>query len=437
MKCPKCGYISFDYNQVCPKCNKNISEEQERFFLPSFRPNPPSLLGFLTGDANESNVNLHTASGSHIDMDQNEDMVLNDDSAMMERENLILDEQDLELSFEPEDSEEVLFDQASMIEPDKFLSDSDFSLEEKESDEITTSSETEEGDEISLDLGDLSLGEQGGLLDAFSVDEADNPPETSTAESDFSGISLESLESLPVDIENFSNDIESEIELDLDDLKISDVGDLEIGSDFDASGYEMEGTFVESAAASAGEEVDAEGLTIDISEIPIAKASDPSEPVHKEEVSGDKEKTMILNDFSLDDPDSVDGGVFDFEDTPLGDSTTEEDDSLELEGFTLDINDSGEIEKSSIADDDSMNDSAELEKSFDFQDISLADYPDHEKAESASEESSADNGELDFDLDAMSLDVDEYQKGPQSSENDFVLDLEDMDIDLDLNEPKK
>ncbi len=25
MKCEKCGYISFDYNLICPQCNKDLS----------------------------------------------------------------------------------------------------------------------------------------------------------------------------------------------------------------------------------------------------------------------------------------------------------------------------------------------------------------------------------------------------------------------------
>ena len=43
---------------------------------------------------------------------------------------------------------------------------------------------------------------------------------------------------------------------------------------------------------------------------------------------------------------------------------------------------------------------------------------------------------LELDLDAVSSDVAKYQK-KSDSKDDFVLDLEDMDLDLDLNEPKK
>jgi len=50
MKCPKCSYISFDYNQRCPKCNKDLVSEQKKRNLAAFKHNPPFLLATLTGD---------------------------------------------------------------------------------------------------------------------------------------------------------------------------------------------------------------------------------------------------------------------------------------------------------------------------------------------------------------------------------------------------
>jgi hypothetical protein len=54
MRCPKCGYISFDYNKFCPKCNKDISDEQAKLNLHNYRHNAPSLLGMLVGAGDES-----------------------------------------------------------------------------------------------------------------------------------------------------------------------------------------------------------------------------------------------------------------------------------------------------------------------------------------------------------------------------------------------
>jgi hypothetical protein len=53
MKCKKCGFISFDFNQVCPKCNRGLSDEQRSLNLPAFRPEPPMLLGRLLGESYE------------------------------------------------------------------------------------------------------------------------------------------------------------------------------------------------------------------------------------------------------------------------------------------------------------------------------------------------------------------------------------------------
>ena len=65
MKCPKCGYISFDYNQRCPKCNKDLGPEQKKRNLVVFKHNPPFVLGSLTGEAN--NVDVPPGAGMEDD----------------------------------------------------------------------------------------------------------------------------------------------------------------------------------------------------------------------------------------------------------------------------------------------------------------------------------------------------------------------------------
>jgi len=47
MKCPKCNFISFDYNNVCPTCGKDLSHERALMDLPSYKPKPFSLLAPL------------------------------------------------------------------------------------------------------------------------------------------------------------------------------------------------------------------------------------------------------------------------------------------------------------------------------------------------------------------------------------------------------
>ena len=47
MKCPKCNFISFDYNDACPKCGKDLTQERDLMGLPSSKPRPLSLLAPL------------------------------------------------------------------------------------------------------------------------------------------------------------------------------------------------------------------------------------------------------------------------------------------------------------------------------------------------------------------------------------------------------
>jgi len=49
MKCPKCAYVSFDYNDACPKCGNSLTAERDEMNLPPFKPNPPFLLDSLVG----------------------------------------------------------------------------------------------------------------------------------------------------------------------------------------------------------------------------------------------------------------------------------------------------------------------------------------------------------------------------------------------------
>jgi hypothetical protein len=58
MKCPKCGYISFDYNQNCPKCKKSLHEQAAKMNLPGYKPAPPSLLGSLFDSDEDMEINF-------------------------------------------------------------------------------------------------------------------------------------------------------------------------------------------------------------------------------------------------------------------------------------------------------------------------------------------------------------------------------------------
>ena len=44
MRCPKCGYISFDHLEECRKCNKNIKAVSDSLYGSIYNVQPPTFL---------------------------------------------------------------------------------------------------------------------------------------------------------------------------------------------------------------------------------------------------------------------------------------------------------------------------------------------------------------------------------------------------------
>ncbi len=53
MRCPKCGFISFDNVETCLKCNKDISEVSAAFEGTTFNVTTPVFLKFSTQDEDD------------------------------------------------------------------------------------------------------------------------------------------------------------------------------------------------------------------------------------------------------------------------------------------------------------------------------------------------------------------------------------------------
>jgi hypothetical protein len=120
MKCPKCNYITFDYRDRCPNCNKDFSRERERIGLVAFKPDPPFLLGSLTGDSGDIEPSLEAArsdvdtGGKEEDLDMH--LYSEDLSESGSEEEFSLDLEDEIIRFEDNAlasfaSEEVLLDE--------------------------------------------------------------------------------------------------------------------------------------------------------------------------------------------------------------------------------------------------------------------------------------------------------------------------------------
>ncbi len=147
MKCPKCGYISFDYNQVCPKCNKDIGSEQKKLNLPPFKPDPPYLLEALTGAASASRIGLEA--GTYVESPEMEPVmgVAMDDTGVMEKATVFgKNDEEFEMGVEDQVREPDAMESGDSIETD--ISAVDLS-------EIEMEVEGEEQDSLTLDLKDL------------------------------------------------------------------------------------------------------------------------------------------------------------------------------------------------------------------------------------------------------------------------------------------
>jgi hypothetical protein len=232
MKCPKCGYMSFDFNQICPKCNKDISVLRDKMSLPSFRPAPPSLLGALTGEASDSNIGLSGGgSGAFTDTGGETPFSPEDSQTIEAMEEAFEDSQSLEMQLEAAPEEGIHF---PTDESDESLSEDleDLIIDTSDVPSIETEPEMEE-DAVSLDFDDLSGDEAeiafdediiagGENSDNLSLDldplELETEPETASLDLDDS---LDE-EQLTVLDENITEAGEDEFSLEVEELNPDD-----------------------------------------------------------------------------------------------------------------------------------------------------------------------------------------------------------------------
>jgi hypothetical protein len=59
MRCPKCGYISFDYLQQCSQCQTDLTGERTRLNLLDTRPDPISIQEIRERGLNQKRDRVH------------------------------------------------------------------------------------------------------------------------------------------------------------------------------------------------------------------------------------------------------------------------------------------------------------------------------------------------------------------------------------------
>jgi hypothetical protein len=406
MRCPKCGYISFDYNKFCPKCNKDIADEQTKLNLHNYKPNAPSLLGMLVGagDESSSGFTLDSATARERAGTAIEDK----SSAIIEQEmDFSDDDQELEISLS-DDTElelpEISMDDQSSDMDNLELEDDDVLALETDKEEITTAADT--GDDLSLELDDISMRGSKGF---------------------------------------------STIELNVRDLKINDTGELEIDS---LSGDEDNEI---TAGNSKSQVIDVNRTShLDLSDLTFDL--DNESGVNTEEATGtiktarpmetDKDSALDLGDLALDDDDMI---------------SDDENEGLDLDNLVFEETDESESASASMAETlniSSLSDhgtgSIDLgdlaiseddaatpgdDDSFDLSDLSFDDNDIKNTGENlfagAMDLDNQETGELKFD----SADIKDEENDSQAldlsnlndSMSDLAIDLENLDLDLDLD----
>jgi hypothetical protein len=236
MKCPKCSYISFDYNLTCPKCDKDISSEQEKLHLPSFRPNPPFLLGALTGEVNDSHLGQGRGS-SEISMGHDAEVTLEDESshfdsgevAMPESSEFDLGSEEISL----DDTSGLSLDSGRSIAPGKGTAE-EIVGKDLDTEEAIAELDLEGAgdDELSLDANQLELGDPEGA--APGTDELSLEPVETQEDDNFlaakspnsgegKGVQAKSEpETMELDLESESS-AELDKLLDMDEIRLEEV----------------------------------------------------------------------------------------------------------------------------------------------------------------------------------------------------------------------
>lgn len=251
MKCPKCGYISFDYNEVCPKCNKNIAALRDKMSLPSYKAAPLSMLKALTGEVSDSeaDTSVQVSEDTASVLEEEEGLSLEDSQTIEAMEKTFKDSQEFDMKLETtldevwdetpkEDAADLSLDIEDLpIEDARFepaqaadaaeietIVDSDLLPTEGGDLEKTALFEPVEADEetTGFDLDDLSRSESGPISEVKLQEKAeDDVP-----------IDLEGLASaLEEPTKNLNQPIKAE-DLELEDLDL----DLDLeGTDLKSS----------------------------------------------------------------------------------------------------------------------------------------------------------------------------------------------------------
>ncbi len=379
MRCPKCGLTSFDYNEACPNCGRNLASIREELGLLDVAPQPLFLLGSLLGQK-EPGPGQEEPEAEDFTFEPSEAEHLatydGDSSGIQEEKVSVADMEEVAtLEFEA-DLEEKEEGAGLEIQPEGEI---EFEMPDEESSLSTEGAEVETPDQPL----DLTIGEETLVLEpenpAFQLEsEAETQIESSSEEIENLDLGLEPAdEAEPLKVEDDDLDLTA-LDLEPDDLDLSDI-ELET-EDAETSDFE------------------------DSDEISMVKQDDMEPELV---IESDKEESLSL-ELNLDSA---------AEDEPL---RTEED---ELDLAALDL----EPEDLDLSDIELETEDGETTGFGDSDEISM-DKPDDLEPEQVIESVEEESLSLELNLDSAAEDE---PLGTDEDELDLAaLDLEPDDLDL-------
>ena len=231
MRCPKCGYITFDHMDTCLKCKKNISGADSTAAGTTYHAAAPSFLRF----SKAADTVEEEDSGLTVAMDSDESSFEFSDPDLNvlsdETEDFVFTENDEEEVEEVEKVEEETEAFVS-LEEDEFLleSDDDIGLG---LDEETSTAAFAVPDELS-DISDLAPPAQEAEEDVMEL----------SLDEDLSADSSMDLDGFDLDLDlGLGDDDGQEVEVEVESLSLDDIdlSEEEIGSeDSDLDGLNMD-----------------------------------------------------------------------------------------------------------------------------------------------------------------------------------------------------
>ena len=248
MKCPKCGYISFDYNEVCPKCNKNIAALRDKMSLPSYKAAPLSMLKALTGEASDTDadISVQVSDDTTSVLEEEEGLSLEDSQAIEAMEKTFKDSQEFDMQLETT-LDEVWDDTPKEDAADLSLDIEDLAIEDArfEPAQAVDAAEIEtivDSDLLPTEGGDL---EKTALFEPVEADEGTtgfNLDDLSQSESGpISEVTLQEKaeDDVPIDLEGLASALEEPTKNLNQPIKTEDLELEDLNLDLDLEGTDL------------------------------------------------------------------------------------------------------------------------------------------------------------------------------------------------------